>query len=198
MYPTLRAGDILHVGAVRPEQIRCGDVAVFIVDARSQEVVHRIVSRTDAGFVSMGDNNASPDSRLLAPGDIIGRVFMAENRCNARRIRGGLQGRVEGFVRRLNCLAERKMCDLLRPLYRFLAESGVFRRFGRPALETKVVMFSRGDGDTELQLLWNERVIGRLTSSNGRWVIKRPFGLLIDEKRLPILNESALSLKLSS
>jgi hypothetical protein len=189
MSPTLRAGDVLHVSALRAEQIRCGDVAVFIVDARSQVVVHRIVSRTDAGFVSMGDNNASPDSHLLPPGDIIGRVFVAENHGKTRRIRGGLQGRVEGFVRRLGCLTERKMCGVLRPLYRFLAESGVFRKLGRPALQTKVVMYHRHTGDAELQLLWKNRAIGRLASGNERWVIKRPFRLLIDEKRLPILNE---------
>jgi hypothetical protein len=189
MYPTLKVGDVLHVSALPAEQIHCGDVAVFIVDARSQVVVHRIVSRNDAGFVSMGDNNASPDSLLLPPGDIIGRVFLAENHGKARRIRGGFQGRVEGLLRRLGCLTERKMCGVLRPLYRFLAESGVFRRFGRPALETKVVMYSRHTGDAELQLLWKNRVIGRLASGDGRWVIRRPFRLLIDEKRLPILNE---------
>jgi hypothetical protein len=189
MSPTLRAGDFLHVSAMRAEQIRLGDVAVFIVAARSQVVVHRIVSRTDAGFMTRGDNNAFPDSHLLPPGDVIGRVFMAENRGKARRIRGGLQGRVEGFVRRLGCLTERKICDVLRPLYRFLAESGAFRGLGRPALRTRVVMFGRAKHGTELRLLWKDRVIGRFASGDGRWVIKRPFRLLIDEKRLPILNE---------
>jgi signal peptidase I len=188
MFPTLRTGDVLYVRPLNRQAIRCGDVAVFVPDADSPLVVHRIVSRTEAGFVSMGDNNESPDSQLLRKRDVIGRVFLAENRGKFRRIHGGVVGRLAGFLRRLRSATERTLSDSFRPVYRFLTRSRVLHEFGRVMLQTKVVSFNRQSGDRELKLMWNGRMIGRL-SGTGPWIIKRPFRLLVDEKTLPTLNE---------
>jgi signal peptidase I len=190
MYPTLRAGDVICIQPADSDDIRCGDVAVFLPNPDSQVVVHRIVKRTDDGFVSMGDNNDGPDSQLLLPDNIIGRVFLAENNGKARRINRGLRGQVEGFWKRLRRLTERKLCDALRPAYRFLAESGAFQGLGRLLFQTKVVMFKTQSGNSELQLIWKDRIIGRLASSEGRWIIKTRYRLLVDERKLPKISQS--------
>jgi hypothetical protein len=188
MFPTLRTGDVLYVRPLNGQAIRCGDVAVFVPDEASPLVVHRIVSRTEAGFASMGDDNESPDSQLLLQRDIIGLVFLAENRGKSRRIHGGVVGRFQGFLRRLRSATERNLSDALRPAYRFLTRSGMLQGLGRAILQTKVVLFNRQSGDRELRLMWNGRMIGR-RSGAGPWIIKRPFRPLVDEKTLPTLNE---------
>ena len=45
MYPTLRVGDLLFVKGVKPEDIRVGDVVIFIKPTGTGErIVHRVVS----------------------------------------------------------------------------------------------------------------------------------------------------------
>jgi len=185
MYPTFRVGDFLHLTAVKVEQIRCGDVVVFSADGDSRMVAHRVVSRTDCGFVTMGDNNVSPDSHLLTSAAIVGRVFQAENNGKVRRISGGIRGRVRGTTVRMIFGAKRKSFAALKPIYKLLAESVSFRGLGDSIFETRVALFNRPGHDTEFQLLWKNRVIGRFTSDNNKWIIKKPFDLFIDEKKLP-------------
>jgi signal peptidase I len=74
MEPTIRTGDVIL--ASEPEHpLKPGQVITFVDAARSgQLVTHRIHSVDDSGaYRTKGDANASPDSTLVAPDDVVGR-----------------------------------------------------------------------------------------------------------------------------
>jgi signal peptidase I len=90
MTPTFHPGHLLYV---RPTacDITVGDVIVFANLSRDGYVVHRIVSATDAGLVTRGDNNLCNDLPV-APGQVVGRVEMVECQGSVRPVRGGRRG----------------------------------------------------------------------------------------------------------
>lgn len=82
MYPTLRVGDLLFVKGVKPEDIRVGDVVVFIKPTGSGErIVHRVVSIKNVDgrilITTKGDNNPSSIywERDFDSNYVIGKVF---------------------------------------------------------------------------------------------------------------------------
>ena len=82
MYPTLRVGDLLFVKGVKPEDIRVGDVVIFIKPTGTGErIVHRVVSikRVDGKVLitTKGDNNPSSIywERDFDSSYVVGKVF---------------------------------------------------------------------------------------------------------------------------
>ena len=82
MYPTLRVGDLLFVKGVKPEDIRVGDVGIFIKPTGTGErIVHRVVSikRVDGKVLitTKGDNNPSSIywERDFDSSYVVGKVF---------------------------------------------------------------------------------------------------------------------------
>lgn len=76
MEPTLDVNDGYVVVSGAVEQ---GDIAVFHSSERNEYVTHRVVDRTDAGFVTKGDNNDVTDQSTGHPyvqrEDIVGTVL---------------------------------------------------------------------------------------------------------------------------
>ncbi len=82
MYPTLRVGDLLFVRGVKPEELKKGDIIVFVKPVGGGEyIVHRIVDIKEVDgrilVTTKGDNNPSSwywekdfDSRY-----VVGKVF---------------------------------------------------------------------------------------------------------------------------
>ena len=80
MHPFVRNGDLLHVRAVAPDQVRVGDLVMFR-SACSNVVVHRVLRRTKLqgtiAFVIKGDRGEFPDGIFPAE-KILGRVIARE------------------------------------------------------------------------------------------------------------------------
>lgn len=100
MSPFIRDGDVLTIAPAAGKPLRRGDVVVFLHPAHGGPVVHRIVGRTDEGFVIKGDHEIHADSPVPEPG-IIGVVVGTERK--GRRVRIGL-GPGRGIVARLSSL----------------------------------------------------------------------------------------------
>jgi signal peptidase len=184
MNPTLKPGDRLDTVPCDREKIRQGDVIVFVSPADESKVVHRVVSVDSKGIRTRGDNCNRIDPWVLSPDQIVGRVISVHRRNRRRRIFGGFWGRV--FVRAVRALIALDLgaSFLLRPVYDRLARSGILRRWVQTWKEPRVIAFSRS-GETELQLLMGQWVIGRRLPGMARWHIRRPFRLFIDEDYLP-------------
>jgi len=78
MEPTIPVGSVLFVAPQGVEDIRVGDVAVFRVPDRTEDVVHRIVgveaTRDGITYRTRGDANRQDDPWLLPSADVVGVV----------------------------------------------------------------------------------------------------------------------------
>jgi signal peptidase I len=189
MQPLFRPGDRICFVPCRVEELRQGDVIIFIPPGQKERVVHRVVSTGPEGIRTRGDANPCADAWELRQEDILGR---AES-----RVRNGRVSAVAvGFAGRLlsACiLSLRKMDHLasyvLHPCYRSLARAGLVRAFVPHALRPKVITFER-DGQREMQLVLGRRIIGRRPAGVGAWAIRRPFRLFVEEDSLPGVKET--------
>ncbi|MBF4623830.1 signal peptidase I [Clavibacter sp. VKM Ac-2872] len=81
MEPTLPPGTLIVVRPVDPDTLEIGDVATYQIRSGDPAVItHRITAIASASdgtrsFTFQGDNNASPDSLPVTPGQIQGEVW---------------------------------------------------------------------------------------------------------------------------
>ncbi|MCC5877470.1 MAG: PqqD family peptide modification chaperone [Candidatus Sumerlaeia bacterium] len=76
MLPAFPPGSQVAIGApdVSGRPFRPGDVVAF--RSRGKLVVHRVVSITEEGLITQGDNRGLPDNRPVAPERVEGRVLL--------------------------------------------------------------------------------------------------------------------------
>jgi len=161
-----------------------GDIIVFERSGDGQAVVHRIIDLTPSGICTRGDGNASADRYLVQPEDITGRVIAAWRGNQRRKIPGG---KVASIRVNLSCHRQRLnrlICDSLYPLYTTSARSGVIHRLLPTRLQPRIVTFQTGDHQ-QLRLFLGRHSIGHYEDDWNRWIIRRPFRLLVDERQLP-------------
>lgn len=94
MSPFIRDGDVITIRSCEKTNVRKGAVAAYVRPQDGHLAVHRIVGRTDAGFVLKGDHALIAD-HSVAPTGIMGVVDRVER--NGRRVRLGL-GPEKGLV----------------------------------------------------------------------------------------------------
>jgi len=194
MNPILKPGDRLRVLPCGDGKIRVGDVIVILLPDREKHVVHRVVSVDSQGIRTRGDNNGNMDSWVLCPEDIIGRVDRAKRKNRTKKISGGLRGRIYVSGVRAIKQVDLKVSGSLHPGYRWLAKSGIFRKFLPQQMKPQVLCF-KGSNFTEMQLLMGRRVVGSLLPGQDQWLIRRPFRLFIDELTLPKVRDLRLELE---
>lgn len=78
MFPTLEQGDLVLVG--HATQYEPGDVVAYRVPegqaAEGYIVIHRVVTRTQDGLVTRGDNATGPDFWRPKSEDMVGRMWL--------------------------------------------------------------------------------------------------------------------------
>ena len=184
MSPALKATDIIQVLLCKGKQIRQGDVIVFSPPGSNDMVVHRVVSISDQGLRTRGDNNNDIDTWSLSPDRIVGRVVQAQRENRRLTIYGGIRGLLYASAIRFLCNIDSTISSFLHPVYHRLAETGLFRRCLPDKIDIRVLSFNRSDG-MEFQLLMAGHVIGRLLPGKNEWFIQRPFRLFVNETSLP-------------
>lgn len=184
MNPTLKIGDGLTVTPYGDSSIRIGDVVVFHSPERERYIVHRVISVNSRGIRTKGDNNSKVDSWILRPEDIVGRVISAQRKNRSITIHGGTRGRllapVLWTIKRINITVS----GIFRPVYHYLARTGITRKLLSRLIKTQILYFKRPNG-TEMQLIMGRRIIGRYYPGKAQWIIRRPYRLFVDEKSLP-------------
>jgi hypothetical protein len=184
MNPIFKPGDRLQIIPYDGQEIRRGDVIVFISPEDGSKVVHRVISIDSNGINTQGDNCNSEDDWVLSREHILGRVISAKRGNRRRRIFGGILGRLfAAKVRIIHALDSFVSC-LLHPAYDELARVGIFSRLLPAQMRPRVISFNR-DAGIELQLVMGRRVIGRWLPGKSGWNIRRPYRLFVDEASLP-------------
>lgn len=184
MSPILKAGDILEIVSYKGQEIRSGDVIVFIPPGGESKVIHRIAVMDSQGIRTRGDNCTDVDPWILNPEQVVGRVICARRRNKRLRVFGGIIGSLFATLIRGIHSIDSSVSELLRPFYKRLAGVGLFKHLLPRGMEPRVISFNRQAG-TELLLVIGQRVIGRWPPGESRWHIRRPFRLLVDEASLP-------------
>lgn len=184
MNPKFKAGDRLQAISYNQEEIRVGDVVVFISPEDGSKVVHRVISIDSDGIKTRGDNCDQPDPWVLRSDQILGRVVSGRRGNRQFKVFGGWMGKLYGAsIRAINAI-DWRLSSSLRPSYNRLAKSGLIRRKLPNLMKIQVVSLNRGEG-TELQLLMGRRVVGRWLPGMRGWHIRRPYRLFVDEETLP-------------
>jgi signal peptidase len=184
MNPIFKSGDRLQIAPCNLEEIRVGDVVVFISPEDGSKVVHRVISVNLDGIRTRGDNCNHEDDWVLRRENILGRVVSAQRGNRRRRIFGGTVGRLLAVTVRGIHAMDSRVSYLLRPAYNELAKVSIFTRLLPAQMRPRVISLKRAAGE-ELQLLMGRRVVGRWPPGKNGWHIRRPFRLFVDEKYLP-------------
>jgi signal peptidase I len=191
MFPTLRKGDILRVEPYKDSEISSGDVIVYRRSYDGLLVVHRVVS-IDKGFVqTKGDNAQFKDNVLLERNDIIGHVISVRRGEKGATLFRGFSGRLYGLTLSTGKHIRVFLSDLLRPVYNWLAQTGILRNLFSHLFRTKVSGF-KYKGGLDLQLHWGRYLIGRRFPGKDQWHIRPPFRLFVDEGSLPGIDPDEL------
>ncbi len=183
MNPILNAGDLLEVEPYCKQRVQVGDVIFFLPPRGDQHVVHRVVTATHEGIHTRGDNCSRNDPWLLQAEDVVGRVAAAWRGKKRRTIFGGLAGRLVGCLARWRHVLDRKISALFRPLYHSLSRRGRLRSLLPTPLRPRLVIFQTNHRFHK-KVLMGSHEVGCYEMDQGRWHIKRPFRLFVDESRL--------------
>jgi len=184
MLPTFREGDELLVLPLGEALPRRGDVIAFSLPGEDRTIVHRVESAGDGSIRTRGDASGSPDSWILLPSAIRGRVEFVRGDCGWYRARNGRAGRVEAGTVAVRWGIRALVAPVLNPVYRALSASRYMKRLGR-TLPTRLIVYQRKQGPEYQLRLWGV-TIGRCLPGRKRWRISTPFRLVVDEGCLPV------------
>ena len=80
MEPTIKVGDLIVFK--KQAEYDVGDIITF--GSRGTCVTHRIIDKTESGFITQGDANNAPDLSAVPPEEVLGEVqFVIPNGGNA-------------------------------------------------------------------------------------------------------------------
>ncbi|MBP1721059.1 MAG: signal peptidase [Deltaproteobacteria bacterium] len=184
MLPLFRPGDLVSFVSCRAEDVRRGDVIIFVPPGQQERVVHRVVLTGPDGIRTKGDANPYRDAWDLRQEDIVGRAVSVERNGKVTPVTGGIAGRLLSAFTRAFRKSDHLASHVLNPCYRGLSRSGLFRALLPPAWRPRVITFER-DGAREMQLVLGRRIVGRRPAGTGVWIIRRPFRIFVDEQALP-------------
>jgi len=100
MTPFIKGGDVITLAPFgRADYLSLGSVVAFIKPETKHLVVHRIVGRTDNGFIIKGDNVKEPHD--IVPGtNVLGLVKKVERNGRQAYAALGPEKRVQAFLSR--------------------------------------------------------------------------------------------------
>ncbi|MEQ8191719.1 MAG: signal peptidase I [Candidatus Eremiobacterota bacterium] len=182
MVPTFTPGDLLYLQR-NCKEIKVGDVIVFKTKGDEKNITHRVISAGKDGIKTRGDNNNLPDSWLLGPEDIIGKVIEAERNGVKRKVSGSAEGYIKGNILHILKKIKSYFIKIFRPLYLWLSGKNITCSILQKSGLLRIISIKKDD-KKELQLLLGSLVRGRLLPGREKWHIRRPLRLLVDEKML--------------
>ena len=139
MQGTFRPGDALVLKPTPLAAIRPGDVVIFRGSrpaGNPADVVHRVISLSEAGLVTRGDANRFIDNEPVRAEDLRGRVIHRERNGRSMPVAGGPLALLRVQLRRAGgtvwFIGKRILRTVGRGPYRRLRQSGLARRLWQP------------------------------------------------------------------
>mgnify|MGYP001590130163 CR=1 FL=1 len=75
MEPILHRGDLVFV--IKANDLKVGDIVIYQKAGDQFTIIHRIIEKREDGYIIKGDNNHGPDSGVVKPHQINGKVLFA-------------------------------------------------------------------------------------------------------------------------
>ncbi|MBN2398989.1 MAG: S26 family signal peptidase [Candidatus Aminicenantes bacterium] len=182
MAGTFREGDRLEIEKSRINDIKIGDVTVFISPMKTDEearCVHRVVFSTEKGIITRGDNNEKDDDGTVTEENFVGRVTHYERNGEIHKVANGWLGLGRARVLRGRLHMIKAMKLFLRKPYRMLKRTGIISTLWRPKIEA--IHFETRDGPLVKYVHKGKTVAGYWIKTN-RWWFKRPYDFVIGPK----------------
>jgi ribosomal protein S18 acetylase RimI-like enzyme len=112
MQPFIRDKDILTISPLKDRQPVLGDVVAFTQPFTERLAIHRIIGKTDKGWLIKGDNGDAPDG-IIPNEKIIGRVCRIERNGKEKNLGIGRAGVLIAILNRGNTLLRLKRLMIL-------------------------------------------------------------------------------------
>jgi signal peptidase I len=180
MEPTLKSLDIIYVTPYDDKKIKAGDVIAFI-GPEGQKIAHRVISVKNNKILTRGDNNIENDKLELTLKNIMGKVELIKRNNKTISIKGGFHGQILRIYHRVFKICRNIIYKILKAPYDIVSNSGIFRGF-LDTKKLKVILINRQDM-VELQLMYDEKVIGKKFQGDQKWKIYPPYKIFIDESQ---------------
>ena len=107
MQPFIRDKDVLTISPITTMQPSLGDVVAFTKPGTGKLAIHRIIGRTNDGWLIRGDNSLDPDG-VVATENIIGRVYRVERQGKEAHLGIGKAGKLIAILNRGSALLRLK------------------------------------------------------------------------------------------
>jgi signal peptidase I len=178
MAGTFRPGDRLSLEPVAVDDVRPGDVVVFVSNRGEErdELVHRIVAATPEGLVARGDNNPCPDSTLVTAGNLLGRVTHVERAGQTCSVPGGQRGLLRARLQRIRVVLWRGVKAVGRRPYRELRSSGLVARWWQPPVRRVRIVMEKG---LVVKYVCEGRTVANWWPEQNRFECQKPYDLVI-------------------
>ena len=112
MQPFIRDKDVLTISPIKYMQPSLGDVVAFTQPGTGRLAIHRIIGRTDDGWLIRGDNCPDSDG-VVATENIIGRVCRVERQGKEARLGIGKVAKLIAILNRGSALLRLKKLLIL-------------------------------------------------------------------------------------
>lgn len=181
MKGTFHEGDILTIVKPSAQNMRAGDIIVFIRYGQCnvrEEIVHRVMRRLSSGLITQGDAVAHEDAGMVTEQNLVGRVFYKERNGRIRRVYGGWIGLCRGRWLHFYWGVRRRAVRGMQKPYAVLKTSGIISRLWKPEIFRVRVNSQEGPC---IQHVWKDRIVARFWPEQGRFECKKPWDLVIHE-----------------
>lgn len=179
MVPTFRPGQLLYI---RPDasDINPGDVIVFDNLPGNYPIVHRVVSLSDRGLITRGDNNRLTDLVPVLPEHLLGRVEMLEDHDRLLPVVGGRRGLWSARLGWGMGWLDRRLRHLFRKPYNLIRNCALIRqilqRWFSPYL--KVMHLNTPDGPL-VKTTFQDRTVALWRPQQGHFECRKPYDLFV-------------------
>jgi signal peptidase I len=182
MSGTFREGDRLKIEKSKINEIKIGDVTVFVNTKEGEKeshFVHRVISLAGKRMITRGDNNPKSDEEPGSEINLIGRVTHYERIGKIHKVWNGRLGLLRARVLhgRLHVIRAAKF--ILRKPYRMIKKTGIVAQFWRPGIET--FYFETQDGPL-IKYIHKGRTVASCWVDSNRWWFRRPYDFVIGPK----------------
>jgi signal peptidase I len=182
MAGTFREGDRLEIKKNKINEIKPGDVAVFISAKEGEKethCVHRVVSLEEKRLITRGDNNPLNDEDRVTEINFIGQVTHCERDGRTRKIRNGRLGLMKARILHGRLLVIKAAKFILRKPYRMVKKTGIVAKFWRPKIET--IYFATQDGPL-IKYVHKGKIVASCWTDTNRWWFRRPYDFIVEPK----------------
>ena len=179
MEGTFHTGDRLILEPVSINELKKGDVIVFkrldFGDTK-KDLVHRVITISEKGVITKGDNNLYKDTMLVTSNNLVGRVTHIERGENQLKVQNGLSGLRRARFLHLRLPIKKIIWGICRVPYRSLKKSGLVSKIWRP--DIKKIHIKTAEGDS-IKYIHRKRTVAQIWPELGCSRCKKPYDLVI-------------------